>query len=74
MIVLGFNCILVPVCDIVYLGTLWPSYILTDGFQDIKVALYLIIIALAIIYISNILHSIFACATFRKDPLFQKYS
>lgn len=74
MIILGFNCILVPVCDIVYLGTLWIGYILADGYQEIKIALYLIVIALVIIYVSNILHSIFAYATFRKDPLFQKYS
>lgn len=36
--------------------------------------MYLLISALVIIYLSNVLHSIFGGATFRKDPLFETYS
>lgn len=85
--VLALTSILVPICHIVYIGTIWPTYVLqyiqvsataqdiaqnsiSQSYAYVRIALYLLISALVVIYLSNILHAIFGCATFRKDPLF----
>lgn len=82
--VLGLGSVLVTVCDGVYVGLGWGVYVGLSGVQDgfviteayvyVRIALYLLIAALAIIYVSNILHAILGCGTFRKDPLFETYS
>lgn len=36
--------------------------------------IYLLFVAVGVIYVSNILHAVFGCATFRNDPQFTTYS
>lgn len=88
MTALAITCLLVPICEAVYLALVWVKIssmtilgqtatnsdtITTTSYMSVRIGLYLLIISLALIYLTNFLHLVFSFATYRKDSAFVKY-